>query len=223
MSRSTLYYLPGIRPTSKTSLRTGSKENNHQSWDFSCLQWYSECLPLFQHPRGANGGRKDSQETYLSFLAVRLTSSSLQLAFSKQIKVPPLLTINWKSSNLNPQVVTKDAAKLLISLEGEMLEKPNQRHCTRNLQSSLVKLRKESNHLKIVIQEHSQEHRHQQFFFKQQLLQWLKMAYVNDRNLRHHEGGRKNQKIIYSLCNRKLKQVLKIQKSDIECIQQRTS
>lgn len=93
-------------------------------------------------PRGANGVRKDCQETYLSFLAVPLTSSSLQLVYSKQIKVPSLLTINWKSSNHNQQEVTKEVAKLSISLEGETLKDSNQRNGTRNLQSNLAKLRK---------------------------------------------------------------------------------
>lgn len=174
MSRSTLYYFSGIRPTRKTSLRTGagSKQNNHHwSLDFSCFQWYSGCLPPLQHPKGANGVRKDSQGTHLSFLAVLLTSSSPQLVYSKQIKVPSLLRINWKSSNPNQQKVTKEAAKLSISPEGETLKESNQRNCTRNLQSSLVKLRKKSNHLKTVIQENSQEHWYQKLFSKQQLLQ----------------------------------------------------
>lgn len=74
-----------------------------------------------------------------------------------------------------------------------------------------------------VIQENSQEHWYQQFFSKQKLLQWLTMAYVNDQNLRHHEGGRKKQEITYSLCYRELEQVSKTQKSEIKCIQQRTS
>lgn len=48
----------------------GSKEHHyHRSLDFSCLQQYSGCLPPRQCPRGANDVRKDSQETYLSFLA----------------------------------------------------------------------------------------------------------------------------------------------------------
>lgn len=198
MSRSTLYYLSGIRPTSKTSLRTGtgSKENNHHwSLDFSCLQWYSGCLPHPQHSRGANGVRKDSQETYLWFLAVLLTSS-LQFIYSKQTKVLSLPTINWKSSTPNQQEITKEAAKVSISLE-----KKHSRSQSKEIAQETCSPVWWNSEKRVTISrqlfKRTQEHWYQQLFSKQQFLKLLKTAYGNDQNLRHHEGGREKKKILH--------------------------